>query len=171
MAAQLFQPLAVVGFDPHRGVQAESVDVGAQGLVHSGLAWHRATQSQNLLPGAWPEGDGLRGQQHAQRDRQRQHPSPHRHLRDDVAHQVGGGDSDGQGYGPASADAEALPVAALSAWGPSCRQSCRAGRRCTESLRLQNLSGPALDLAQYAQIGLPFPASMPLRAWRNTRQR
>ena len=31
---------------------------------------------------------GLRGQQHAQRDRQRQHPLPHRHLGDDVVHQV-----------------------------------------------------------------------------------
>ena len=34
---------------------------------------------------------GLRGQQLAQRDRQRQHPLAHRHLRDDVIHQVGGG--------------------------------------------------------------------------------
>ena len=31
---------------------------------------------------------GLRGQQHAQRDRQRQHPLPHRHVGDDVVHQV-----------------------------------------------------------------------------------
>ena len=31
---------------------------------------------------------GLRGQQHAQRDRQRQHPLPHRHMRDDVVDQV-----------------------------------------------------------------------------------
>ena len=30
----------------------------------------------------------LRGQQHAQRDRQGQHPMPHRHTRDDVLHQV-----------------------------------------------------------------------------------
>jgi hypothetical protein len=34
---------------------------------------------------------GLHGQQQAQRDRQRQHPPPHRHMRDDVIHQVGGG--------------------------------------------------------------------------------
>jgi hypothetical protein len=31
---------------------------------------------------------GLRGQQHAQRNRQRQHPLPHRHVRNDVVHQV-----------------------------------------------------------------------------------
>jgi hypothetical protein len=31
---------------------------------------------------------GLCGQQHAQRDRQRQHPLPHRHMGDDVVHQV-----------------------------------------------------------------------------------
>jgi hypothetical protein len=35
-----------------------------------------------------PDQLGLRGQQHAQRDRQRQHPLPHRHVRDDVVHQV-----------------------------------------------------------------------------------
>jgi hypothetical protein len=33
---------------------------------------------------------GLRGQQHAQGDRQRQHPLPHGHVRDDVVHQVSG---------------------------------------------------------------------------------
>ena len=32
---------------------------------------------------------GLSGQQQAQRDRQRQHPLPHRHVRDDVVDQVG----------------------------------------------------------------------------------
>jgi len=31
---------------------------------------------------------GLRGQQHAQRDRQRQHPLPHRYVRNDMVHQV-----------------------------------------------------------------------------------
>jgi hypothetical protein len=31
---------------------------------------------------------GLCGQQHAQRDRQRQHPLPHRHMGDDMIHQV-----------------------------------------------------------------------------------
>jgi hypothetical protein len=31
---------------------------------------------------------GLRGQQHAQRDRQGQHPLPHRNLRDDLIHPV-----------------------------------------------------------------------------------
>ena len=38
VAAQLLQPLAVMGFDPHRGVQAESVDVGAQRLAGRVLA-------------------------------------------------------------------------------------------------------------------------------------
>ena len=33
---------------------------------------------------------GLRGQQQPQRDRQREHPLAHRHLRDDVIQQVGG---------------------------------------------------------------------------------
>jgi hypothetical protein len=33
---------------------------------------------------------GLRSQQHAQRNRQRQHPLPHRYVRDDVVHQVAG---------------------------------------------------------------------------------
>jgi hypothetical protein len=38
--------------DPHRGVQAEAVDVGAQGLACRVLAWHCASQGQHLLPGA-----------------------------------------------------------------------------------------------------------------------
>ncbi len=38
VAAQLLQPLAVVCFDPHRGMQAETIDVGAQGLVRCALA-------------------------------------------------------------------------------------------------------------------------------------
>jgi hypothetical protein len=42
VAAQLFQPLAVVSFDPHRGVQAEPVDVGAQG--------RRAAVSRGIAP-------------------------------------------------------------------------------------------------------------------------
>jgi hypothetical protein len=50
--AQLFQPLAVVRFDPHGGVQAESVNVCAQGLTQCGLAWRRTPQDQHLLPGA-----------------------------------------------------------------------------------------------------------------------
>jgi hypothetical protein len=59
VAAQLFQPLAVMCADPHRGVQAEPVDVGAQGLARCGLARHRAPQGQHLLPGAGPEGDAV----------------------------------------------------------------------------------------------------------------
>jgi hypothetical protein len=34
---------------------------------------------------------GLRGQQHAQRDRQRQHPLPYRHVRNHVVDQVRAG--------------------------------------------------------------------------------
>ena len=72
VAAQLLQPLAVMGFDPHRGVQAESVDVGAQRLAGRVLARHRASQGQHLLPGARPEGDSVgdgRGLQRPQRAR------------------------------------------------------------------------------------------------------
>jgi hypothetical protein len=36
----------------------------------------------------WRDQLGLRGQQHAQRDRQGQHPLPHRHVRHDVVHQM-----------------------------------------------------------------------------------
>jgi hypothetical protein len=46
VAAQLLQPLAVVRLDPHRGVQAETVDVGAQRLARGGLARHRAAERQ-----------------------------------------------------------------------------------------------------------------------------
>ena len=52
VAAQLLQPLAVVRFHPHRGMQAEPVDVGAQRLVGPVLPRHRALQRQYLLPGA-----------------------------------------------------------------------------------------------------------------------
>jgi len=46
-------------FQPHRRVQAESVDVGAQRLVHCGLAWRRTPQGQHLLPGAGAEGNAI----------------------------------------------------------------------------------------------------------------
>jgi hypothetical protein len=52
VAAQLLQPLAVVGFHPHRGMQAEPLDVGAQRLAGPVLARYRASQRQHLLPGA-----------------------------------------------------------------------------------------------------------------------
>ena len=45
VAAQLLQPLAVVCFHPHRGVQAEPVDVGAQWLAFCGLARHRPSRT------------------------------------------------------------------------------------------------------------------------------
>jgi hypothetical protein len=72
VAAQLLQPLAVVCFDPDRGVQAESVDVRAQRLARGGLARHRASQGQHLLPGARAQGDAVsdgRSLQRAQRAR------------------------------------------------------------------------------------------------------
>ena len=72
VAAQLLQPLAVVGFHPHRGMQAEPVDVGAQRLARRGLARHRAPEGQHLLPGAGAEGDAVRhgrGLQRPQRAR------------------------------------------------------------------------------------------------------
>jgi hypothetical protein len=66
-AAQLFQPLAVVRLDPHGSVQAESVDVGAQGLARRSLARHCTSQGQHLLPGAGPEGDAIRHSRRLQR--------------------------------------------------------------------------------------------------------
>ncbi|MCX8004013.1 MAG: hypothetical protein N2688_03500, partial [Burkholderiaceae bacterium] len=68
----MLQPLAVVRFDPHRGMQAEPVDVGAQRLTRPVLARHRSTQGQHLLPGAGPERDAIgdgRGLQRSQRTR------------------------------------------------------------------------------------------------------
>ena len=72
VAAQLLQPLAVVGLHPHRRVQAEPVDVGAQRLARPVLARHRAPERQHLLPGAGAEGDAIgdgRGLQRPQRAR------------------------------------------------------------------------------------------------------
>jgi hypothetical protein len=68
-AAQLFQPLAVMGLDSHRGVQAEAVDVGAQGLARRSLARHCTSrgEGQHLLPGAGPEGDAIRHSRRLQR--------------------------------------------------------------------------------------------------------
>jgi hypothetical protein len=199
-------------------VQAEAVDVGAQGLAHRGLARRRASQGQHLLSCARSEGDairdrrrlqwlsacssssvgasasgvgwrainaapihlvqheavqvkvevgrraealdqrdgtavafvglepgsleqmarehalhhlqhrrdqlGLHGQQHAQRDRQRQHPLPHRYVRDDMVHQVRGGlrhpPRTARGTEPAAfaAEGQQLVVAALAAAQP-----------------------------------------------------
>ena len=64
-AAQLFQPLAVMGLDSHRGVQAEAVDVSAQGLARRGLARHCAPQGRHLLAGAGPESGILRAKSSA----------------------------------------------------------------------------------------------------------
>ena len=59
VAAQLLQALAVVCVDPHRGVQAEAVDVGAQGLARRGLARHCASQGEHLMPCTGAEGDSV----------------------------------------------------------------------------------------------------------------
>ena len=48
VAAQLFKPISVVCLASNRGVQAETVDVGAQSWAHCGLAWHRTPES---IPG------------------------------------------------------------------------------------------------------------------------
>ncbi len=53
-------------------MQAEPVDVGAQGLARCALARHRTPQAQHLQPGAGPEGDAVgdgRGLQRPQRAR------------------------------------------------------------------------------------------------------
>jgi hypothetical protein len=56
-----------VEFDPHLGVQAESVDVGAQGTTRRGLARHRTLQGEHLLPGALAEGDAIGGSRRLKR--------------------------------------------------------------------------------------------------------
>jgi hypothetical protein len=58
VAVQLFQQGAAVRFHPYRRVQTELVDVGTLGLACR-LARHRAAQGQDLLPGAWSEGNAL----------------------------------------------------------------------------------------------------------------
>ncbi len=56
VAAQLLQPLAVACFDPYRGAQAETVDLGAHGLTRCCMARHSAAERQHLLPSAGAEG-------------------------------------------------------------------------------------------------------------------
>jgi hypothetical protein len=46
VAAQPFQPPAVVRFDPHGRVQTEAVDVGARRVPRRGLARHRGSRGQ-----------------------------------------------------------------------------------------------------------------------------
>jgi hypothetical protein len=52
VAAKLFQPLALACFHPDRGVQTETIDVGAQGLPRNGLARRRARRRQARRAGA-----------------------------------------------------------------------------------------------------------------------
>jgi hypothetical protein len=59
VAAQLLQALAVMCGDPHDGVQAEAVDVGAQGLARRVLTRHCASQGEHLLPCTGAEGDAV----------------------------------------------------------------------------------------------------------------
>ena len=64
---------------------------------------------------------GLCGQQQAPRDRQRQHPLAHRHMGDDVVHQVSGGlchasgTARGAKAAPIAVEGDQLVVAAVSA--------------------------------------------------------
>jgi hypothetical protein len=67
VAAQLLEPLAVVCLHTHRGVQADAVDVGAQGLPRCGLARHRAPESQHLVASARTKGDAVRHRRCLQR--------------------------------------------------------------------------------------------------------
>jgi len=59
VAAQLLQRLAILCTAAHSGVQAETVDVGAQRLLEVRIPGHRALQRQHPLPGAWAEGDAV----------------------------------------------------------------------------------------------------------------
>jgi hypothetical protein len=66
----------------------------------------------------------LRGQQHAQQDRQRQYPLPHGHMRDDVIHQVRcrlrhpARTARGSEPAPLAAERQQLVVATLAAAQP-----------------------------------------------------
>ena len=57
--AQLFQRLAVLCTAAHSGVQAETVNVGAQRLLEVCLPGHGALHRQHLLAGARAEGDAI----------------------------------------------------------------------------------------------------------------
>ncbi len=67
---------------------------------------------------------GLRGQQQAQRDRQRQHPLPNRHMGDDVVHQMrrrlrhASGAARRAKAAPLAAEGDELVVAAVTAAQP-----------------------------------------------------
>ena len=73
VAAQLLQRLAVVGAAAHRGVQAETVDVGKQRLLEVRIPGHalQALHRQHLFSPSWPQGDatstrrGLQRPEHA----------------------------------------------------------------------------------------------------------
>jgi len=58
-AAQLFQPPALVGIAAHARVQAEALMVGAERLGEDGVSRHRTLHRENLLAGAWAEGDAV----------------------------------------------------------------------------------------------------------------
>jgi hypothetical protein len=59
-SAEPLQPLVIVCFDPHRGVKAEPIDVGALPLAGCGLARHCPAQGQRPASGARAEGDAIR---------------------------------------------------------------------------------------------------------------
>ena len=58
----------VVGLHKYRGVQSEAVNVGAQGLPRNGLARHRASESQHLVPSARTKRDATRTRRSPGRD-------------------------------------------------------------------------------------------------------
>ncbi|MFN7433221.1 MAG: LytR/AlgR family response regulator transcription factor [Betaproteobacteria bacterium] len=65
---------------PERAARGQSSEAGSGSQMACERALHHLQHQRDPL--------GLRGQQHAQRDRQGQHPLPHGYVRDDVVHQV-----------------------------------------------------------------------------------
>jgi len=67
VAAQLLQPLALVGIAAHRRVQAETLHVSTQRLGESGVARHRGWHRETLLSGTRAEGDAVSASRRLQR--------------------------------------------------------------------------------------------------------
>ena len=58
-AAQLLQPLALVGIAAHGRVQAEALMVGTQILVARSVALPPTLHREHVLPGAWAKGNAV----------------------------------------------------------------------------------------------------------------